>query len=199
VVIVMPLIRCASIFTLAFLCCHNSALGQLAGDHGIQVPQARRPATDCPTLEELGYEAKAITDIRLDISVDRGRLPVDCSHGLFAPAVGWEMASSRESEFSWAASELYHQPAYWDDPILERYGQARHPLVQPFLSGVHFFAMFPAIPYRIGMDRTHDRIYTLGYHRPGSPTPCVGRRLPWETDAAGIEAATWIALIFLLP
>ena len=94
------------------------------------------------------------------------------------------------------------QPLTIEAPILvaaKDVAQVRHPLVQPWLSGAHFFGMFPIMPYLIGLDRTHDRIYTLGYYRPGAPTPCLGRRLPLEADAAALEAATWLGLIFLLP
>jgi hypothetical protein len=51
----------------------------------------------------------------------------------------------------------------------------------------------------MGIDRPCDEIAALGYYRPGSVAPAVGRRLPLETDAAAIEAATWIGLILLLP
>ena len=60
-------------------------------------------------------------------------------------------------------------------------------------------ATFPVIPYQIGLNRTHDRVYTLGQYRPGSPTPCLVRRIPFEADAAGFEAGAWLALILLLP
>lgn len=153
----------------------------------------------CPTLQDLGYIPRAITEIRLNANVQRDRLPDDCASNLFSAPIDWQTARTMETEFNWAASELYHQPAYWDDPILERYGQTYHPLIQPWASGAHFFGTFPLIPYKMGIDRTHDRIYTLGYYRPGSPTPCLGRRLPLEADAAGFETAAWLALIFLLP
>jgi hypothetical protein len=101
--------------------------------------------------------------------------------------------------FGWAASNQYHQPLYFDDTPLERYGQTLHPILQPWISGARFFATFPIIPYKIGVDRTHDHIYTLGNYRPGSPTPRVVERLPLEVDATLIQAATWVALIAIFP
>jgi hypothetical protein len=183
--------------TLAVSCLTSSVFAQ-ADQPEITAPP-RRAVAACPTLEELGYLLKQITEISLDITSRAERLPDDCSVGLFAGATGWEMTSPSQREFTWAASELYSQPAYFDDPILERYGQTHRPLIQPFLSGAHFFGTFPLMPYKIGLDRTHDHIYTLGYYRPGSPTPCIGRRHRLEADAAGFEAATLLALIFLLP
>ena len=172
----------------------------------LEMPIVDAPAEgaekECPTLEELGHQARLV-EINLNICIADGICkPKDCSCDLFSkPEDG---CSTRrydwaETEFNWAASELYHQPLYWEDALLERYGQTHHPLVQPWLSGAHFFATFPIIPYKIGLDRTHDRIYTLGYYRPGSPTPCLSRRLRVEADAATLEAASWAAVILLLP
>ena len=107
------------------------------------------------------------------------QLPADCSDSVFqAIAPSSDGRSWFATEFNWAASDLFAQPAYFDDPVLERYGQTHRRLVQPWLSGAHFFAQFPLMPYKILVDRPHDKVYTLGYHRPGSPMPCVARRLP---------------------
>ncbi|MCA9144970.1 MAG: hypothetical protein H6823_11205 [Planctomycetaceae bacterium] len=136
-------------------------------------------AVECPTLEELGYHTKPIADLNLDVGIRDERLPADCSHGVFQETVaGHDGRSWYDTEFNWAASDLFAQPAYFDDPMLERYGQLCHPLVQPVLSGAHFFGQFPLMPYKILVDRPFEKVYTLGYYRPGSPMPCVARRLP---------------------
>jgi hypothetical protein len=101
--------------------------------------------------------------------------------------------------FAWEATEFWHCPLYFDDVPLERYGQMRHPLIQPVLSGAHFFGNVPLLPYKMGIDRPCDKIATLGYYRVGSCAPPVGRWLPLEVDAAAFEAVTWIALIAILP
>lgn len=148
-------------------------------ENGEPIQTPRREPLDCPSLKELGYKTKTLANLKLDISIANARLPADCSDGLFdKTAVGQDGRSWFETEFNWAASDLYAQPAYFDDPMLERYGQTRHPLVQPWISGAHFFSQFPLMPYKIVVDRPYDTIYTLGYYRPGSPTPCVARRLP---------------------
>lgn len=133
-----------------------------------------------------------------------GPLPADCSANLFVPAgtPGAEATLAgrwQPTAFYWLPSEVAFQPLYFDDVPLERYGQSVCPVIQPVLSGVHFFGMFPIMPYKIGVDRTHDCISSLGYYRPGSAAPCVRQRLPWETDAALIESGAWVGLIFLLP
>ena len=143
------------------------------------VPTPQQPLLECPTLEQLGYATKPLVELRLDIEVRDERMPVDCSDTLFqATAPGHDNRSWLAAEFNWVASDLFAQPAYFDDPVLERYGQTRHPLVQPWLSGVHFFGQFPLLPYKMVVDHPCDKLYTLSYQRPGTPMPCVARRLP---------------------
>jgi hypothetical protein len=143
------------------------------------IPPPQQIPLDCPTLEQLGYRTKALSELSLNVEISTEQLPKDCSSGVFQETVlSQDGRDWFATEFNWAASDLFAQPAYFDDPLLERYGQTRHPLVQPWLSGVHFFGQFPLMPYKIVVDRPFDKIYTLGYYRPGSPMPCVTRRLP---------------------
>ncbi len=134
---------------------------------------------DCPTLEQLGYRTKPLAELSLDVALRDEQLPADCSANVFQETAveqadrGWFV-----TEFNWAASDLFAQPAYFDDPLLERYGQTRHRLAQPWLSGAHFFGQFPLWPYKILVDHPCDKVYTLGYYRPGTPMPCMARRLP---------------------
>ena len=163
------------------------------------VPPARGPVEACQSPAALGYQAKRLNELSMNIRLDEGLMPADCATAVFEPATLGTERHWAEFEFNWAASDLFHQPAYFDDPILERYGQSNGPVIQPILSGAHFFSQFPLMPYKIGIDRTHDHVYTLGYYRPGSPTPLLGRRLPLEADAASFEAMTWVALFLILP
>ncbi len=101
--------------------------------------------------------------------------------------------------FYWEAPEIWHNPLYFDDVLLERYGQTSSYRWQPYMSGAHFFLQFPILPYKMTVDRPFACKTNLGYYRPGSPTPCIGRRLPLQDDAALVEAATWVALVFILP
>jgi hypothetical protein len=142
-----------------------------------------------------------LQDLNLDTSVRGNKIPIDCSINLYSGALGGDRLHRRaqELEFHWAANELFHQSLYFDDTLLERYGQTRHPVIQPVLSGARFFGTFPLVPYKMGLDRTHDHVYTLGQYRPGSVNPCLQERLIFEKDAAFFEVATAMAIIFLLP
>ncbi len=145
---------------------------------------------------------KRIEDIDLDIRPDdQLQIPPDFATSAFETV---QRNPSRDEtwmprQFMWQASEFWHRPLYFDDVPLERYGQMHHPLVQPALSGAHFFGTLPLLPYKMGVDRPCDEIATLGYYRPGSAAPAVGRRLPLDRDGAVVETATWVGLILLLP
>ncbi len=138
--------------------------------NGETIPTPQRQANECPALEELGYRAKSLSELSLDVAVRDERLPADCSSELFGRTTfGHDGRSWYATEFNWEASDLFAQPAYFDMPMLERYGQTRHPLVQPWISGAHFFSQFPLLPYKVLVDHPRDRVYTLGYQRSGTP------------------------------
>lgn len=163
-----------------------------------------RSGVRCPTPEELQEWFKPLDRIKMSARHADGRMPIDCSTQLFYNPTGQGGSSVPErnwamTEYNWVASNLAAQPAYWDDVPLERYGQTVCPAAQPGISGAKFFLTFPIIPYKIGVDRTHDLIYTLGYYRPGSPTPPVRQTLPFEWDAVAFEALAVTGMVFILP
>jgi hypothetical protein len=155
----------------------------------------------CFTPQEMRTWFKPIGEIRVNRPPSPGEMPQDCSEDLFTPPSRepFRRAINYRCTFHWVASNMAHQPLYWDDQPLERYGQSVLPLAQPVLSGVHFFATFPVIPYEIGLDGTYDLIYTLGYYRPGDCAPPTLQWLPFQWDAAILEAGTMTGLIFLAP
>jgi hypothetical protein len=147
---------------------------------------------------------RPIGEIDLNAKPTPGIQPPDYSEELFVPAdeaplTGQIQRNWPVGVFEWAASELAHQPLYFDDVPLERYGQTHCRVLQPAISAARFFGTFPAIPYKMAIDHPYDRISTLGLWRPGSPTPCIHQKLPWECRAAAWEGAAWAGLILLLP
>ncbi len=151
-------------------------------------------------LKVLRARMKPIQAISIGIEPSGDSLPIDYSAELFAETS--DSYANRDwavLQFHWKASELIFQPPYWEDTPLERYGQTASPKLQPVISGAHFFGSFMILPYKIGIDRTHDHISTLGYYRPGSAAPCVRQRLPFEWDAALMEAAAWTGGQFIFP
>lgn len=176
----------ASIPTIAF--------GQGPADTATGQPSENDPLT------KLGARLKPIADISIAIKPKGDVLPVDYAAEVFPTSS--DSYANRDwavMPFHWEASELIFQPPYWEHTPLERYGQTRSPALQPIISGAHFFGSFAIIPYKIGIDRTHDHISTLGYYRPGSAAPCVRQRLPFEWDAALMEASFWTGGQFIFP
>lgn len=104
-----------------------------------------------------------------------------------------------ESIYTWEASDLNYNPLYFEDPNLERYGNSRRDLVQPFVSMGRFTGQLLALPYKMSIDPVRKKIYPLGFYRPGEYTPKRINGIPWNTKAAITQGLTATGLVFLLP
>jgi hypothetical protein len=91
-------------------------------------------------------------------------------------------------QYEWEASNLYHLPIYFEDFCLERYGHTRHYLIQPFVSTGLFATQLLGIPYQMTIDPICKKRYVLGWHRPGDCVPYRYHQIPWNTEAAIVEA-----------
>jgi hypothetical protein len=142
--------------------------------------------------EEL-YEAvrqDSIKRISLDISlqgVAGEDYPYPCTgrHPTFVPRA-WASTT-----YLWKASGLCHKPLYFEQVQLERYGHDWGPVLQPIVSGAHFFGTFPILPYKMGLETPQECVYSLGYYRPGSCAPYMIEPLGFTWRAAAFEAAAW--------
>ncbi|WP_298866553.1 hypothetical protein [uncultured Gimesia sp.] len=104
-----------------------------------------------------------------------------------------------ESIYTWEASNLNYNPLYFEDPNLERYGNSRKDLVQPFVSMGRFTGQMLALPYQMSIDPMRKRVYPLGFYRPGEYTPKRTSGIPWNTKAAFTQALAVTGLVFVLP
>jgi hypothetical protein len=168
-----------------------------------QAPLAPEPATDMTVRagEDVRLEFKPMSEVQLEvIPLDRV-LPTDASVQLFEGTQAAGRKTNNILQKSWVPSNFFHQPLYFDDTPLERYGQSVCPTLQPIISGTHFFLTFPIMPYKLGVDRPYDCVTTLGLYRPGECVPCVREALPYrgEADAVFLQTATTLGWIFLLP
>lgn len=102
-------------------------------------------------------------------------------------------------EFHWAASNLHHNPLYFEDPALERYGHSYHPLIQPFASAGRMTTQLIGLPYQMTIDPIHRRQYSLGWIRPGDCAPKLKYRIPLHKKAALVEAAAIGTGALILP
>ncbi len=104
-----------------------------------------------------------------------------------------------QTDFYWAATCFCHRPLYFEEVNLERYGYTVSPVLQPFISGAHFFATIPALPYKMTRHTPHECIYTLGHYRPGDCVPRRWHHELWDPYAAAVEGGVVTGLIFLIP
>jgi len=100
-------------------------------------------------------------------------------------------------QYEWEASNLYHLPIYFEDFCLERYGHTRHYLIQPFVSTGLFATQSLGIPYQMTIDPNCKKRYVLGWHRPGACVPYTYHQIPWNTEAAIVEAGVVTGGYFL--
>jgi len=98
-----------------------------------------------------------------------------------------------ETSYTWEASNLFHNPLYFEDAALERYGHTHHCLVQPFAS------VGKGLPYQATIDPICKEMYTLGWYRPGECAPKKCYQIPWNWDAAAVEAGAVTGMFFIFP
>src|SRR5579872_2099756 len=99
--------------------------------------------------------------------------------------------------YCWEPTNLYHNPIYFEDICLERYGHTRHYLIQPVFSGALLALQLAGLPYQMSIYPVCDKQYSLGYYRPGEFTPCKYYQIPWNTRAALVEAGVITGSYFL--
>ena len=103
------------------------------------------------------------------------------------------------STMTWKASGLCHKPLYFEDTALERYGHTAKPLLQPFLSGAHFFGSAVTLPYMMGMHPPGECRYALGYYRPGSCAPRLIPPVPLSPRGALMQTGAVLGLVYIIP
>ena len=101
--------------------------------------------------------------------------------------------------YMWCASNLYHNPLYFEDVQLERYGHVKYnEAVQPFVSLGKFGGQLIGLPYQMALDNPHDCRYALGYYRPGDCAPRKHYRIPLNARAAAASAPVYAGAVLLL-
>jgi hypothetical protein len=107
---------------------------------------------------------------------------------------GWAV-----NDFEWLATAMKHKPLYFEDVNAERYGYTVSPLLQPAISGAHFFANVAALPYKMTTHPPCECIYTLGHYRPGDCAPRRWHHEPLDAKAAAVEAGVVVGLVGIVP
>ncbi|MEX0716036.1 MAG: hypothetical protein WD066_05590 [Planctomycetaceae bacterium] len=101
--------------------------------------------------------------------------------------------------FNWEATNLFHNPLYFEDAQLERYGHTYHHCVQPFVSAGKFGGQLLGLPYQMAIDPMWERRYVLGWYRPGDCAPHLHHQVPFNAKAAAVQGGAMTGLFFLIP
>ncbi len=139
--------------------------------------------------------SRGILDLRPS---EAGEVPYECTFGEERVALN----SGRdwpETCYTWKASGLCHKPLYFEQAHMERYGHSWGPVLDPVISGAHFFASVPLLPYKMGLEPPCECIYPLGYYRPGSCAPRYIEPWPWSIRGAALEGAAFTGLFYAVP
>ena len=149
---------------------------------------------------------RPISALTVDIGTAKGDLPPDMAQAKLAAMRDRPYNALADREwmavwYLWEAPAMCHQPLYFEEVNLERYGY-RWPhssVFQPVLSCAQFYATLPLLPYKMVGEPSQEDIYTLGYYRPGSPAPYQVHFPRWRLGAGAGEAAVVAGLILLIP
>ncbi len=155
-------------------------------------PLSTEPADKCPSPRDLTLIRQITADIRVKSEDLSGRigLPPECP-------LGDEPLRPRHwqpTTFAWTAAATCHNPLYFEDEQLERYGHSWGNVRQTTISAIKFFGTAPLLPYYMGVYPPNECIYDLGQYRPGSCAPYYFDPLPLSVRGALYEG-TFLPMI----
>lgn len=99
--------------------------------------------------------------------------------------------------YTWAAPNLFHQPLYFEEVNLERYGTGARRIFQTPVSATHFFANIAVLPYHVASLPPRKRIYTLGHYRPGDCVPHRFHRAPFSVKGFAAQGAAAAGVVLI--
>jgi hypothetical protein len=164
-----------------------------------QMPDPRKDCETALRILRTNRLSQATSRKILDLAPgEKGELPYQCTFGSERMALnsGREWA---QTVYTWKASGLCHKPLYFEQSHMERYGHSWGPVIDPVVSGAHFFASVPMLPYKMGLEPPCECIYPLGHYRPGNCAPHYIEPFPWSIRAAAAEAGAITGLSFAVP
>jgi hypothetical protein len=129
---------------------------------------------------------------------EKGEMPYECTLGGERLAID-SGRSWPQTCYTWKASGLCHKPLYFEQPHMERHGHSWGPVIDPVISGAHFFASVPLLPYHMGLQPPCECVYPLGHYRPGSCAPRYIEPWPWSIRGTALQAAAVTGLVFAVP
>jgi len=149
------------------------------------------------TTERISF--RRLADADLDFVTAYWRTPAECTLPQETVNHPKELRDWTMLTYTWKASGLCHKPLYFEQRQLERYGHSAGPILQPILSGAHFFSTIAIVPYKMGMNPPQECQYTLGYYRPGSCAPYLVSPIPLSIRGGLTQAAAMVGGAYILP
>ena len=171
------------------------------------------------TAEKL-WQDRPLASLSASIKHPEGDLPTNLAgpilagYGVFFDSIDDDRPWLIANEFEWDAPATRNLPLFFEEPNLERLGYTYRfhldalgyesgpylgELVQPVVSGVHFFGRIPFVPYLCGVEPPLEPIYTLGVDRPGSPVVERDHLIPLSLRGAIYQAGAVCGLVFSIP
>jgi hypothetical protein len=149
----------------------------------------------CPECVEVGPEGTP--DGRLPCPECPVEIDLRETNRLVGSVNDLPMRSFPHINYCWEPTNLYAYPLYFEDHCLERYGHTRNIFLQPVFSVGLFAAQFVGLPYQMTIDPIAKKRYALGWFRPGQYVPYKYYQVPWNTEAAVVEAGVIAGSYFL--
>ena len=145
---------------------------------------------------------RRVTEVPLDIRSTEGAMPDDASASAFPdttilsePGPAPERVEVPVAYTPWT---ICYRPLYFEEIALERYGYSRG-ILQPAISGAHFFGSVAALPYKMTVRPPRSCECSNGFGLPGDcPLPGYGEHV-LRADAALIHAAIVAGIVLALP
>jgi hypothetical protein len=152
---------------------------------------AKTPAID--------LSVKPLSAVSLSIAPPTGgSVPTDLAAKNSSLSDGTTYRTWQPYQSFWQASAMVHQPLYFEQVNLERYGHHAG-CWQPVISGAHFFGTVAVLPYKIGAQGWHTCQSTLGHSRPGNCNAWEPHDLQWSARGALYQTGAIYGGALLIP
>lgn len=103
------------------------------------------------------------------------------------------------TEYSWEAPVMSHNPLYFEQENVERFGLTKSQFFQPLFSGAHFYSSMLILPYKTASKPFDDRVYAMGHYRPGNNVPPQEQDMKTDLTALSYQGAVSALLVFMFP